>query len=149
MPHFIFTLSFETSAPKKTYLRSWLIRLGESKNSTTNIGFPSQLQHSLLSFLRFHSQPPLLLTRFRPRLYQWPTLIHPNHLVHLLDAREVGHRSLHWGCQMSVLIVHDQLRGQEAQPHDLGGNWNPTSDMEDRKADGHYIIARSFFDTLL
>ena len=50
---------------------------------------------------------------------------------------------------MSVLIIHDQLQGQEAQPLDLGGNGNPTSDMEDRKADGHCIIAQSFFDTLI
>ena len=52
--------------------------------------------------------PPLLLTRFRPWL-----------LVHLLNAQEVGHWSLHWRCQKSVLIVHDQIRGQEAQTLDL------------------------------
>ena len=83
--------------------------------------------------------------RFRPRLYHPPTSIPLNQLVHLLDAQEVGHRSLRWGFRRSVLVVHDQLRGQEAQPLDLGHKGNPTSDMEDRKADGHYIIARSFF----
>ena len=48
MPLFIFTHSFVTSSPKKTYLHSCLIRVGESKNSTTNIGFPSQPRFTYL-----------------------------------------------------------------------------------------------------